>query len=65
MRRLHHPHPFSRLSYVEVAGRRQQYFNLTDGTVHQIPGALSEYEPVLLARLEFMRTHRSYIVNMY
>lgn len=56
--------PFSSLSYVEVAGRRL-YFNLTDGTVHQVPGTLSEYEPVLLARPEFMRTHRSCIVNMY
>lgn len=55
--------PFSDLSHVEVAGRRL-YFNLTDGTVHEVYGTLSEYEPLLLARPEFMRTHRSCIVNM-
>ena len=55
--------PFSDLSHVEVAGRRL-YFSLTDGTVHEVAGTLSEYEPVLLARPEFMRTHRSCIVNM-
>ena len=55
--------PFSDLSHVEVAGHRL-YFNLTDGTVYEAVGTLSEYEPVLLARPEFMRTHRSCIVNM-
>lgn len=55
--------PFSDLSYVEVTGHRL-HFNLTDGTVHEVAGTLSEYEPVLLARPEFMHTHRSYIVNM-
>ena len=55
--------PFSQLSYVEVIGRHL-HFNLTDGTVCDTCGTLSEYEPVLLARPEFMRIHRSYIVNM-
>lgn len=56
--------PFSQLSFVEVNGKHL-YFNLTDGTVHEVYGTLHEYEPVLLARPEFMRPHRSYIVNMY
>ena len=54
--------PFSQLSYVEVIGRHL-HFNLTDGTVCDTYGTLSEYEPVLLARPEFMRPHRSYIVS--
>ena len=56
--------PFSQLSYVEVNGKHL-YFNLTDGTVHEVYGTLHEYEPILLAQPEFMRPHRSYIVNMY
>lgn len=56
--------PFSRLTYVEVNGKHI-YFNLTDGSVREVFGTLHEYEPMLLSRPEFMRTHRSYIVNMF
>ena len=55
--------PFSKLSYVEVNGKHL-YFNLTDGQVRQTAGTLRDYEALLLAREEFMRIHRSYIVNM-
>lgn len=55
--------PFSQLAYVEVIGKRL-YFNLADGSVREVFGSLSDYEPLLLSRPEFMRTHRSYIVNM-
>ena len=55
---------YSQLTYVEVNGKHL-YFNMTDGTVHEVFGALNEYEPHLLVRPEFMRTHRSYIVNMH
>ena len=34
------------------------------GAVREIFGALKDYEDVLLTRPEFMRVHRSYIVNM-
>lgn len=54
---------FSQLVYVEVNGKHL-YFNLTNGTVHQVYGTLQEYAPLLLARPEFMQIHRSYIVNM-
>lgn len=54
---------FSQLAYVEVNGKHL-YFNLTDGSVHEVFGTLREYEPLLLDRSEFMRIHRSYIVNM-
>ena len=55
--------PFSQLTYVEV-NRKHLYFNLTDGSVREIAGVLRHYEAQLLARAEFMRIHRSYIVNM-
>lgn len=55
---------FSQLSYVEVNGKHL-YFNLTDGSVREIYGTMKEYEKLLLSRPEFMRVHRSYIVNMF
>lgn len=55
--------PFSQLSYVEVNGKHL-FFNMTDGTSYEVSAAMKEYEGALLARPEFMRVHRSYIVNM-
>ena len=55
--------PFVQLEYVEIINKRL-YFHLTDGSEREVNGALSDYEPLLLSRPEFMRTHRSYIVNM-
>jgi len=54
---------FSQLTYVEVSSKHL-YFNLADGTVREVYGTLNEFEPLLFARPEFMRIHRSYIVNM-
>lgn len=55
--------PFSQLAYVEVNGKHL-YFNLTDGQVREVSGSMKEYEAQLLARPEFARIHRSYIVNL-
>ena len=55
--------PFSQLAYVEVSGKHL-YFNLTDGQVREVAAPMREYEGQLLQRPEFMRIHRSYIVNM-
>ena len=55
--------PFSEISFVEVIGKRL-YFNLADGEVREISGSMKDFEERLLARPEFMRVHRSYIVNM-
>ena len=30
----------------------------------EIPGALSEYESLLLSRREFIKVHRAFVVNM-
>lgn len=56
--------PYDQISYLEVIGKHV-YFHLTDKTVREVVGALREYESLLLPRPEFMRVHRSYIVNMF
>ena len=55
--------PFSLLAFVEVRGKHL-YFNRIDGQVREVPGSMKDYEQALLARPEFIRIHRSYIVNM-
>lgn len=55
--------PLSQLVFLEVIGKRL-YFNLTDGEVREVAGSMKDYEGLLLSRPEFMRVHRSYIVNM-
>lgn len=54
---------FSQLEYVEV-NQKHLYFNMSDGQVYEVFGALSDYEEILLSQPEFMQVHRSYIVNM-
>ncbi|MDE6107917.1 MAG: LytTR family DNA-binding domain-containing protein [Oscillospiraceae bacterium] len=55
--------PYTHISYVEVIGKHL-YFHLTDGDVREVVGSLRDYEALLLPRPEFMRVHRSYLVNM-
>ena len=55
--------PFSHLSYVEI-NNKHLFFNMTDGQVRVVSGLMKDYEDLLLSRPEFMRVHRSYIVNM-
>lgn len=55
--------PYAQISHVEVSGKHL-YFNLTDGTVREVVGSLTEYDTLLRIRPEFMRVHRSYIVNL-
>lgn len=54
---------FSQLEYVEV-NHKHLYFNLINGQVYQVFGALKDYESVFLMQPEFARVHRSYIINM-
>lgn len=55
--------PYTHISYVEVMGKHV-YFHLINGDLREVVGSLKDYEPLLLSRPEFMRVHRSYIVNM-
>lgn len=56
--------PFARLSHLEVYQKRL-YFHMSDGQLLRIAGSMSEYEEELLARPEFIKIHRSYIVNLH
>lgn len=55
--------PLSRLEYVEVLSRMVG-FHLTDGSVLETAGTLAAYEDELLVRPEFVKVHRSYLVNL-
>lgn len=55
---------FERLSHVEVLNR-WVYFHLSDGSVREVYAPLAEFESDLFSRPEFVRVHRSYIVNLW
>lgn len=55
---------FSRLAFVEVMNKKL-YFNLADGSVREAPSPLADFEEQLLSRSEFVKVHRSYIVNLW
>jgi DNA-binding LytR/AlgR family response regulator len=55
--------PFHKLEFLEVINKKL-YFHLGDGSVKVISGSLSDYETALLGREEFIKVHRSCIVNM-
>lgn len=55
--------PFNKLEFLEVI-RKKLYFHLTDGSTKEISGSLADFEKQLLCRDEFIKAHRSYIVNM-
>ena len=53
----------SQIEFVEINNRTLS-FHLIDGTVKSISGRLSDYEDTLLSHPEFLKIHRSYIINM-
>ena len=53
----------SQIEFVEINNRTLS-FHLIDGTVKSISGRLSDYEDALLKHSEFLKVHRSYIINM-
>ena len=55
--------PCSKMEVVEINSRHLLFY-LTDGSVREIPGTLTEYEPQLLRTRKFIKVHRSYLVNM-
>lgn len=54
---------FAKLAYVEVINKTL-FFHLADGVVREITAPLGDYEGKLLSRSEFLKTHRSYLVNL-
>lgn len=55
--------PFNKLEFLEVMNKKL-FFHLADGSVKEIYGSLSDFETQLVCREEFVKVHRSYIVNM-
>ncbi|MEG1593150.1 MAG: response regulator [Oscillibacter sp.] len=55
--------PFSRLEYVEVMNKTVS-FHLSDGSVRELRAALSDFETQLLSHSEFMKVHRSFLLNL-
>ena len=54
---------FADLEYVEVMNKTV-YFHLAGGLVYEATAALADFEEEILARPEFVKTHRSYLVNL-
>ena len=54
---------FSELEYVEVLNKTV-FFHLADKTVREVTAALADFEDKLLGRPEFLKAHRSYLVNL-
>lgn len=55
---------FSRLAFVEIMNKKL-YFHMADGSAKEVTSSLAAFEEVLLARPEFVKVHRSYIVNLW
>lgn len=55
--------PYRKIETIEVMAKTL-YFHLTDGSVREAHGSLSDYEPALLSRPGFCKVHRSYLVNL-
>lgn len=54
---------FADIEFVEVINKKVS-FHLTDGVIREMTAALADLEGELLTRQEFIKTHRSYIVNL-
>lgn len=54
---------FEMIEYVEVINKTV-LLHFADGRIHEVTAALADFEKELLPRLEFVKIHRSYIVNL-
>ncbi len=54
---------FAEIEFAEVINKKV-FFHLTDDTICEVTSALADLEGELLTRQEFIKTHRSYIVNL-
>lgn len=55
--------PYSRLEYVDVMNKTLS-FHLTDGSVREIKAPLADFEDAILSHPEFIKVHRSYLLNL-
>ena len=54
---------FEGLEYVEVINKTVS-FHMADGVIREVTAALTDVEEKLLSRSEFIKPHRSYLVNL-
>lgn len=54
---------FAEIEFVEVINKKVS-FHLTGGVIREVTAALADLEGELLTRQEFIKTHRSYVVNL-
>ena len=54
---------YHKLEFLEVMNKKL-YFHMSDKSVKEVHGSLSNHEDKLLSRKEFIKAHRSYIINM-
>jgi len=52
-----------RLEFLEVSGKKLM-FHFDDGNIKEIRGSISEFENKLLCKDNFIKVHRSFIINM-
>lgn len=56
--------PLAQLESVEVMNKTV-FFRLVDGSVRELNAALSDFEDALLSHPEFVKVHRSYLLNLW
>lgn len=54
---------FAQLEYVEVVNKIVSFY-LANGVVREVTATLTDFEEKLLSRPEFLKVHRSYLVNL-
>ncbi|MEG0369160.1 MAG: LytTR family DNA-binding domain-containing protein [Hungatella sp.] len=54
---------YAKLAFVEVMNKKL-YFHLSDNSVREVHAPLTAYEKELTSRPEFIKVHRSYLVNL-
>ncbi len=54
---------YKQITYVEVL-HQKVYFHLSNGATYYVSGTLSRFEPDFLKQPDFIKVHRSYLVNM-
>ncbi len=55
--------PYGKIEYIEVSAKKL-YFYLTYGGTREVTGSLADFEQALLKRPDFIKVHRSYLVNL-
>ena len=55
--------PFEKIECLEIYNKHL-VFHLSDGSRKETRGSLSDYESLFLSRKEFLKIHRSYLLNM-